>query len=459
MNTKSIAYLKSLKTSKPWVLIFITVTLFVLSKGIPVDAKSQLNQLDITTTMNLTSTATQTITSTIAPAATQTATTMETPISSSVAYLPFIIRQPTATPKPYISPVTRLFCDSLAASLNIPDNNSVGVARVINVSDTREITDLDVTLDITHSWVGDLVVSLTHQETGRSVILVNRPGIPSTATGCGSNNIKAILDDEISSPVDTKCASSSPAISGIYIPTEPLDSFDGESMAGNWMLSVSDNNKVDTGYLRNWCLVASISDNPPPPTPTPTLPTLPSKAKITGISGLAQSLPLDCESRSAVDWAKYYGNHINEITFFKNLPHSDNPDKGFVGNVYGTWGQIPPNPYGVHAEPVASLLRAYGLSAYAHRQLSWDQLRAEISAGHPVIVWIVGSVVNGIPVYYTPSDGLSTVVARYEHTVIVTGYTKNSVSFLNGDTIYTRSLEQFLDSWSVMRNMAITSHP
>jgi uncharacterized protein YvpB len=76
-----------------------------------------------------------------------------------------------------------------------------------------------------------------------------------------------------------------------------------------------------------------------------------------------------------------------------------------------------------------------------------------------VIVWIVGSVQNGIPVYFTPPDGLDTIVARYEHTVVVTGYTQDSVYYLNGDTIYTRSVNQFLDSWSALGNMAITTNP
>jgi len=160
-----------------------------------------------------------------------------------------------------------------------------------------------------------------------------------------------------------------------------------------------------------------------------------------------------------VDWAKYFGYSIGEISFFNNLPRSANPDKGFVGNVYGNWGNIPPNDYGVHAEPVAALLRQYGLNAYAHQRLSWLELKAEIAAGKPVIVWIAGSVVNGMPVYYTPPDGLHTVVARYEHTVVVTGYTQNNVYYLNGDTIYSKSTAQFLDSWSALGNMAITTQP
>jgi uncharacterized protein YvpB len=113
----------------------------------------------------------------------------------------------------------------------------------------------------------------------------------------------------------------------------------------------------------------------------------------------------------------------------------------------------------VHAEPVAALLRDYGLPAEAHRPLSWDDLRSEIAAGRPVIVWIVGSVGNGAPEYYTSSDEHLTVVARYEHTVVVTGYSPDAVYFLNGANIQTRTVRQFLDSWSVMRNMAITAQP
>jgi uncharacterized protein YvpB len=187
---------------------------------------------------------------------------------------------------------------------------------------------------------------------------------------------------------------------------------------------------------------------------------LPAQAILNGVTGKDQALPLDCESRSAVDWAKYFGYRIDELDFFNHLPKSDNPDKGFVGNVYGQWGQIPPNPYGVHAEPVAQLLRnGYGVTAYAHRPLSWDGLRAEIAAGRPVFVWIIGSIVNGIPVYYTPQDGLHTIVARFEHTVLITGYTSSTVYYLNGDTIYSTSVSQFLDSWSALGNMAITASP
>jgi TolB protein len=202
--------------------------------------------------------------------------------------------------------------------------------------------------------------------------------------------------------------------------------------------------------------------NTPTRTPTPTgtaTPTIPQEANITGISGRAQSLPLDCESRSAVDWAAYFGVEIDELEFFHCLPRSDNPDKGFVGDVHGSWGQIPPHPYGVHAEPVASLLRTYGLDAKAVRNFPLKALRSEVASSRPVMAWVVGHVNLGTPVPYTASDGSSTIVARYEHTVIVIGYNKREVRVLDGAQIYTRQWGDFERSWAVLGNMAIIKRP
>jgi uncharacterized protein YvpB len=161
-----------------------------------------------------------------------------------------------------------------------------------------------------------------------------------------------------------------------------------------------------------------------------------------------------------VDWANYFGTQINEIEFFNRLPESDDPDTGFVGDVYGDWGQIPPNDYGVHAQPVAKLLNKYGVDAHARRPLSWDQLRAEIAAKRPVIVWVIGSAsMNEKPIYYTASNQHRSIVAHYEHTVIVVGYSSTSVTILDGDTRINRGLKEFLSSWSALDNMAITAIP
>ncbi|MBI3242365.1 MAG: C39 family peptidase [Chloroflexi bacterium] len=194
--------------------------------------------------------------------------------------------------------------------------------------------------------------------------------------------------------------------------------------------------------------------------PQPTsAPTANAQGVLLDIIGHPQSLPLSCESRSAADWAGYFGAAIDELEFFGRLPVSDNPDVGFAGDVNGKWGNIPPNAYGVHAGPVAALLQDYGLSAEARRDLTWDNLRAELDAGRPVMVWVTGHVSSGAAVEYVATDGQTVVVAPFEHTVIVVGYTTDSVSVLDGSRIYLRSLEKFLDSWAVLGNMAIVAGP
>lgn len=446
-----------------WLLIPIPLAVVLL---LPLSVSSAEFSLTQTPTLELinkiSSTPTPTSTPSITPSPstdesnnlTIFSSTMLTPTLSS-AFLPVILLQPT--PKPYITPEKVLFCEYLSNPIVIPDNDLTGINRNMDVSDERTIADLDIFINIRHTRVGDLIVQLTHQDDGKSITLIDRPGYPALDLGCQNDHVRTVLDDEINSPVEGKCAASPSAISGIFIPQESLSEFDGDRIDGQWTFNVSDNSSGSSGDIRKWCLVAMLSENPPPPTPTATVPALPSKKILSGVTGKAQELPLDCESRSAVDWARYFGVNIGELNFFNKLPKSDNPDRGFVGNVNGTWGQIPPDPYGVHAEPVAELLRTYGLPAYTHRPLRWEELKSEIAAGRPVMTWIIGSINNGMPVYYTPSDGLSTIVARYEHTVIVTGYSSSKVYYLNGATIYTRSIEQFLDSWSALGNMAITA--
>lgn len=183
---------------------------------------------------------------------------------------------------------------------------------------------------------------------------------------------------------------------------------------------------------------------------------LPAAYQISGVVGHAQSMPLSCESRVAADWAAFYGVNISESSFQSALPVSDNPDKGFVGSVYGLWGQIPPNDYGVHASPVAALLREYGLSANANKGVSLSTLKQQISSGHPVIVWVVGNVWTSAPVSYTASDGSTTTVAYYEHAVILTGYDETGFTFVDGDYTYWRSAEAFASSFTALGSMAIT---
>jgi hypothetical protein len=128
---------------------------------------------------------------------------------------------------------------------------------VITVGGSGTITDLNVGLVITHTYVGDLLVTLTHVDTGTSVTIIDHPGESSYGSGdfgCSGNNIDATLDDEASLPVEDQCRSLDPAISGSVRPNHPLSAFDGESLSGTWRLTVIDEATLDDGILVEWSL-------------------------------------------------------------------------------------------------------------------------------------------------------------------------------------------------------------
>jgi LysM repeat protein/uncharacterized protein YvpB len=184
---------------------------------------------------------------------------------------------------------------------------------------------------------------------------------------------------------------------------------------------------------------------------------LPDSTYISGVSGHAQSYLLSCESRSSVDLAGFWGIGIGEAEFLQSLPRSDNPDDGFVGNPNDAWGNLPPSGYGVHADPVAETLHRFGLAAEAQHDLGWDNLREEIGAGHPVIVWVIGQMWGGKPVDYEAPDGSTSRVAAYEHTMILTGYSPDTVQVLDAysGNYQSYGLSTFLKSWAVLGNMAV----
>jgi LysM repeat protein/uncharacterized protein YvpB len=188
---------------------------------------------------------------------------------------------------------------------------------------------------------------------------------------------------------------------------------------------------------------------------------LPPRAAVSGFVGYAQSYNLSCESRSAADWAGFWGVRISEREFLSRLPRSDDPNLGFVGNPNDPWGAVPPYSYGVHADPVAALLQEYGLPAAARHGMEWEALRAEIAAGRPVIVWVISEMWAGRPLSFTTRAGETVTVAHFEHTMVLTGYTEASVTLLDAYSGLSKSysLNAFLRSWAVLGSMAVVHAP
>ena len=260
-------------------------------------------------------------------------------------------------------------------------------------------------------------------------------------------------------PTITQTPTNTPTTTSTYTAT-PTITFTS-TFAPTWTNTIIPTETVKPPQAQ--VLVSTFTPQPLPSTftPVPLLPkeetTLPSKAHIDGLVGHPMLFSLDCEARSAVDIAGYFGVSIDEVDFLNRIPYTDDPETGYVGSYRDPAGSVPPNSYGVHAGPVADVLKSYGVNAHARKNMSLDELKREIADGRPVIAWVVGSVQPGWPISYTaPSTGNTTVVAPYEHTVIVVGYDQYYLTIQDTWKVYQRTYDQFTTSWSVLGNMAIT---
>jgi len=153
------------------------------------------------------------------------------------------------------------FCST--TTIAIPDNDPGGVTDVLVIAESFQITDLNVGVNVAHSWVGDLIFTLEHVDTGTTAIIIDRPGVPAVSTvGCGGDDILAEIDDQAGLPVEDECADAVPTIDGIFVGGDPannslLAAFAGEDISGTWTMTVSDNAGLDTGAMNEWCLVTT----------------------------------------------------------------------------------------------------------------------------------------------------------------------------------------------------------
>ena len=184
----------------------------------------------------------------------------------------------------------------------------------------------------------------------------------------------------------------------------------------------------------------------------------PPSAMVEGVIGHPQEHSLSCESRSATDVAAFWGVGFAEDDFFRRLPKSDNPHRGFVGDVDGAPGSMPPVGYGVYVEPIAATLRSFGLGAQARKGWSLDGLKAELAEGRPAVVWATYDMrLPGVQTW-TSSDGASSVVVRWQHTFIAIGYDEGGLALVDAYDGVTKvfSYEAFAPAWEQLGRMAVT---
>jgi subtilisin family serine protease/subtilisin-like proprotein convertase family protein len=133
---------------------------------------------------------------------------------------------------------------NLPRRIPVSDPQTQGITTsAFTVLDSRLILDVNVKLDITHTFVGDLIISLIGPN-NREVILVNRRG------GNGDNFSQTVFDDEASVAI----TSGSAPYAGTFRPEASLGAFDGLAGAGLWTLKVNDTTGQNFGYLNSWSL-------------------------------------------------------------------------------------------------------------------------------------------------------------------------------------------------------------
>ncbi|MGQ9496088.1 MAG: proprotein convertase P-domain-containing protein [Thermoanaerobaculaceae bacterium] len=150
---------------------------------------------------------------------------------------------------PGLAPPRYLMC--AAPNLPIPDNRATGVTSSLNVPlGLGNLLDVDAWVLVNHTYVGDLNVFLTSPG-GTTRQLVRR--LTNGGGGCTGDNIDAVLDDEASLAVQSRCGTI-PAVSGFYRPFSTLGAFDFQPTQGTWRLRIEDRKASDVGIFQAWCL-------------------------------------------------------------------------------------------------------------------------------------------------------------------------------------------------------------
>lgn len=152
--------------------------------------------------------------------------------------------------------------NSTQNNIAIPTSGATNhvITSTINVADDVSITDVNVTINVQHTWAGDVELKLTSPN-GTEVIL-----LPNSKCDDGTDDIAVTYDDQAAGALT--CSTSAPAVGGTVQPENPLSPFNGESSNGNWVLTVTDGYpSADGGTFQNYSIeicgtpVLSIDEN------------------------------------------------------------------------------------------------------------------------------------------------------------------------------------------------------
>ena len=145
-----------------------------------------------------------------------------------------------------LQPVSCTDCEFLIPGTGSGGSVGVTLSQVqVNPPVGTQILDLDLTLDISHTFLGDLDIYLLSPAGTRVKVMQED-------SSCGNqDDLEVIYDDEASAVLD--CDNRLGFNRFLPFPGT-LAAFDGENPAGTWLLVLIDDENGDKGTLDNWGL-------------------------------------------------------------------------------------------------------------------------------------------------------------------------------------------------------------
>lgn len=173
---------------------------------------------------------------------------------------------------------------STHAAIAITDNNPAGITAQMVISAPGLIGDIDARLNnVTHTWVGDLIMRLGAPSGSLTTTLMQRPGSGSFGSS-GDNFLNTVLDDSATTSIQS--IGTTGPFTGRWLPFQPLSALHGQPISGTWRLNVSDNAATDTGTLNQWSLdIRPLIYLCQPYTPTPGVTLQPATSALAGDPG------------------------------------------------------------------------------------------------------------------------------------------------------------------------------
>ncbi len=131
---------------------------------------------------------------------------------------------------------------------NIVDNTTVTNTIIVPALGGATIIDLNVYVNITHTWTSDLRLSL-QSPTGTIINMI------ASGLCTNSDNIIAEFDQQAASLIGAVCP-----MNNIFArPSATFGGFNGQVMEGTWTLRVQDVATQDAGSINSWCLIPTLS--------------------------------------------------------------------------------------------------------------------------------------------------------------------------------------------------------